>query len=275
MVLVIIAVITAGILFLAVKPISEGFSSQVTKDTCRASIVARGIELKGISVGQIFGSSLKCETEKKCISMGGTCPKNYEVITVSNENAIKKELANSMADCWSMVGEGEINFFGKNALETKNCIFCSVIHFDENVQKKYPQINGLTDYILNNQVPGMSKTYFDYMFTASAQKDVKPVTIDTSQDYSVNFAMVKGGYLWGILGKTAIVGGVLYVIGTGGFGAIPVLVGITKYGAVAGAAYIGMGMAKQTSVADVMLAINPYTPESIKEQECNNIESIP
>jgi len=269
MVITIIGLIAVGTALANITGIIPG---SITKETCHASVVARGLDLQGYQVGTL--AELKCKTEYKCLTMGGDCPKGYEKISVYDEEDINKELANAMYDCWWMLGEGKIPFFGTNALEKKDCVFCSIIHFDERIRSTYPALNGTLDYMMKNNVPGKSQTYFDYIFTSENQKNVPTLTIDTKQDYVLNFMMTTTGWIeknWGkIATSVALVGVTIY---TGGVGTIALtLVGTEVVG---GAVWTGLGIAKKGPAGEVVFTLVPFKSESIKSFGCQNIESIP
>ena len=89
------------------------FQETTNKEICRNSVV-----LKGKSVLPADMTPLKCNTNYVCITKDGSCEGltyySYK-IDVENKDEMYSALAEEMADCWWMFGEGEINYVGKRS----------------------------------------------------------------------------------------------------------------------------------------------------------------
>jgi len=278
-----ILIVLGGILIGAIMLKVLGvFPTTFTQEACHTSVMTRGQDIMNLPIGKAL-TDLKCKTQKKCITMGGDCPTGFDKVSVSNDEDIRKEIAGTMYDCWYMLGEGQYNFFSTKALEQKNCVFCSILHFDSEIQKKYPQLGGLETYMMTHQIPGKNQDYLSYIFGSSAQKEVKPIIVDTTQEYVVNFMMTNQGWLTGTVVKAVAAGGTvalgLYAagaVGTGGIGllAAPIILAATKYAVTGELVWIGFGMVKQTPVGAVVFTLTSFNADSIKEFGCEKIESI-
>lgn len=199
-----ITIISLIVIGVALAKITGVIPESINKETCHSSVLARGIDIKGLEIGK-FVSSLKCKTEYKCLTMGGDCPKGYEKINVLNEEEIKNELAGSMYGCWWMLGEGKVQFWDESNMKsfgfgmaTSTCSICSIIKFDNKIKSKNYSLD-MVSYMANNKIPGKNITYLEYF---SNQRGVKleaganVPTLDTNEDYAILFSGIRGDDLW-------------------------------------------------------------------------------
>jgi len=196
LILTITILLSFGILLYAFNQITEPIPSEITKNICKASIESKAL----------LGTELKCKTEYKCLTMGGKCLKGYEEVKVKNEEEMKKEIAETMKDCWWLLGEGKLDFFDESSwkkyagigVSESSCIVCTVIRFDEKSKgKELDFISYLTDD--NNKIPNQNISYIQY-FTGSSETILEPQLkaeekISTNQDYAVIFMGIKGDEL--------------------------------------------------------------------------------
>jgi hypothetical protein len=161
-------------------------------EICRNSVV-----LKGKSIG--VSGPLDCKTNYLCISGGEDCSGiiSSEKISVDadNKTQIMKVIAEEMASCWYMFGEGKINY-GEGFLTTKvHYALCSVIAFDESISEKIPSIlySEFYDYLQKTNKT-TSQKYLQYLYSTNNVNEIKDgeyfkfditESIDTSQSYSV------------------------------------------------------------------------------------------
>ncbi len=235
----IIVLVSLLILAFAIGKITGIIPETVTKETCHASVLARGFEAKGIPVGKLV-STIKCKTEYKCITMGGVCPKGYEQVSVSNEENIKAELAADMYDCWWQLGEGKVKFWSDSTLKEfgfgkalSTCSICSVVAFDDKILAKNYKLD-MASYMASTKVPSKSITYLQY-FTNGIENKL-PVAMDiptlsTDKSYAILFTGMGGQELLGPIKND------VYMIA--GAGAASLYFG--GIGATAKAAQIGLG----------------------------------
>jgi hypothetical protein len=281
-------IIGFGILLIAARNLTSEFPSSITKETCHSSVLARGYEASGVALGKLFTNSIKCKTEYKCLSMGGECPTGYQTITVFNEEDIKREVANSMYDCWWELGEGKVNFLGRPLITNeKSCAMCSVIHFDEKIRQQFPKISSFSDYLYQNNVPGTSQTFLQY-FSGSRAPPTEKIDFSTNQDYSVVYSLIEKNLLWTTVGTSAgctasFLGGAKLAAASLAIPVAGVYVAPVAFGTV----FLG-GCAASFFTADKFnnwmksdekyissMQLVPYTPESVKQLGCQSIESIP
>ena len=122
------------------------------KEICHNSVVLK-------SAGKGLVGQLDCKTNYLCISGGNDCegisPTETVKINLNKEDdVIKKEImkviADEMADCWWMFGEGKVDYIGlgiDDALFGEvNCALCSIISFDEKVQKVMSEEVKVSDF---------------------------------------------------------------------------------------------------------------------------------
>lgn len=149
-------------------------------EVCHQTVMLRAITPKQI---ENF-VPLKCKTKKICLSygfFGGSCEdvygknKEVRVIKVKNIEDIEKIIADNMAECWSMMGEGKISLFNQYFATTygggkvyASCVICARIAFDRSLLdsdlwKKESKKFDILDYMANNKLPNQDKTYLEYL----------------------------------------------------------------------------------------------------------------
>lgn len=157
--------------------------SVVDKEACRTSIRLRSIAVLGEPLKA--AAPLQCKTEPIKIDN-----KNYKT-----EEQINKRIADAMAECWSMVGEGKLNFMPRDWAGQKYCLICSTINFDDKISKDFPVVTGILRYMSDTKFQG-EKTYYNYIFgddaTFSGKSDL---SIDTFNEYAIVFTLYEGGWL--------------------------------------------------------------------------------
>ena len=201
---------------------------ETQKEICHNSVVLKGKgTLAKLAAG---GGSLDCRTNYVCISGGGKCeginPTETKKINLidsekpedikKNKEAIMEVIADEMADCWWMFGEGKIDYGGSwdSKLETivpwskYNCAVCSDLKFDKIIQDKIQEINYNEFYIfLNSNKKDDSQTYLKYLYDSNSfdvvksklevkDKDFKfSKSFLTKERFVIITGMKKGGYI--------------------------------------------------------------------------------
>jgi hypothetical protein len=192
----IILLLTGAILFFFLGGLP--WKQTVDREACYQSVVQRSYSIAGIQPGQVL--PLRCKTEEIIISS-------------TDEEQIKRDIANAMYDCWWMLGQGKLDFFQEDYLQSisipeiagggveSSCIICSIIKFDESTKEAVKEVD-LLDYIKSTKVPTKDYTYFDF-FTDQAEVDLatglEAPTIKTDQDYSIIFMGIRGRDFWEVL----------------------------------------------------------------------------
>jgi hypothetical protein len=271
----ILVIIAAAILFMIYNKVPKNYD----KDACHNSVLLRnnaflrGDIIPGVNTEII---PLQCKTEEVKIND-------------ADQETIKRTIADSMYDCWWMLGEGKINFFARKLTRSSYCVICSTIDFSDNVKERYPKIENFDSYLINNKIPLHNETYMQY-FTGKeihagdqnlAQQG--SVNIDTSKSYAVIYSLVKrdkllevvggiAGELGVGLGVSAAAGAIGITIGTGG------IVLVAAIGLVAGAVVVDKLRDLITNNPDeywVQFNLLPFDAKYINDFGCDDMESIP
>ncbi len=178
--LIILIVSFAIILFLLFR---LNFGGESEKDVCHNSVV-----LRGNSVASDEAFPLKCSRSYVCITKDKGCEEllNPEIMKVKTQEEIYQVLADEMANCWWMFGEGEIDYIGDKALERNYCSVCSQILFDESLNE-IEGVNGkinkdaLYDYMSKTEIEE-GQTYLDYLFGTSDVDSLKQEVLQSSEN---------------------------------------------------------------------------------------------
>jgi hypothetical protein len=168
-------------------------------EICHNSVV-----LKSKGKGLVGG--LDCKTSYVCISGGGDCEgiNPTETIDVSfsgEDEIIKKEImkamADEMADCWWMFGEGELAYLGTD-FQGDHCAICSIVKFDGAIQEKFSEItySEFYNYLLVTEKSN-TKSYLKYLYGVfsldSVQEFNRKVDIDSEKIITTEkFVIVTG-----------------------------------------------------------------------------------
>lgn len=134
-------------------------------ELCRNSVITRGS-----SVIPTDAVPLNCKRDYVCITEDGSCEDlvNPTLKKVKTKNEVYDVLANEMADCWWMFGEGKTNYIGNDFVSDLYCSICSQIAFDDSVKDidgfEFGKINEkeLYIYLESNEVSG-GVSYLDYL----------------------------------------------------------------------------------------------------------------
>jgi len=144
------------------------------KEVCHNSVVLK-------SAGKGLVGQLDCKTNYLCISGGNDCeginPTTTVKINPENKEEIMKAIADEMADCWWMFGEGELAYIGVfegGLVQRKtSCAICSIVKFDEKIQEANP--DGITyEEFLNNLtiLKDDSESYLHYFYDVYTIEDL-------------------------------------------------------------------------------------------------------
>ncbi len=163
------------------------FNKEASDEACRVSVLTRATA-PDISQGYL---PLKCTTKKVCLSDGsGECDKymageETTEIKIDKEPAkaadkVEETIADEMLRCWSLMGEGKLNFFTKGvesyfSFRQKDiaCVVCARVAVEHekvndvwNVDKEGKIGSGGVDvstYIANTPVSNGDKTYLEIL----------------------------------------------------------------------------------------------------------------
>lgn len=146
------------------------FGSESQKEVCHNSVIMRAK-----TPGEMV--PLNCQREYVCISMKNSCDKmtNAKVYKVKTEDEVYDVLANELADCWWMFGEGKVDYVGKDTLPGLYCSLCSQIAFDNSTKEifggeTFEKIR-LHDYMANVERTN-GESYSEYLYGTNDLEDV-------------------------------------------------------------------------------------------------------
>lgn len=215
------------------------------KDICRNSVMMRGTS--SISSDAL---PLKCSRSYICITKNGDCigmvkPDKRKVKT---EEEIYETLAKEMADCWWMLGEGKVDYVGKDKFTKDNyCSICSQILFDKSLDD-IDGINGkiskdkLYDYMAKTKMQSQNITYAQYLLGTNDLEKIKSEVAKNQSVSQVSFGEIYLGrnyYL--ITGITSEVGNGWRFL-AGGTIVVGFFAGYSWAGLIAGAIVGGAGI---------------------------------
>jgi len=134
-------------------------------EICHNSVVLQAKSAKLIS-------GLQCKTDYVCISGGGTCENLNPTITLKvdskNKAETMKALADQMANCWWVFGEGKMDYlglkFGEKITGGSGCAVCSVVGIDSKISSI--SYKDFIDYLASTNKDS-SQTYLHYLYGVS------------------------------------------------------------------------------------------------------------
>ncbi len=182
-------------------------STTVDKETCHTSVILKKTMIEKPAVGgKIIDVPLQCKTEKICITTGfldNGCSffegsKNVNKISVSNKEELMKALADSMADCWGMMGESKGPMVFKREFDMKlydeRGVICSIIDFSDNIKKNKEKFaintQDFSEYLNTHAVPEKEVSYWQFLTGSQTPNLVSPnsiTNVNLDIPYSITF----------------------------------------------------------------------------------------
>jgi hypothetical protein len=172
-----------------------------SKQECTASVLARSTFQLVPGNSLTKAPPIKCRPEKICLTMEpkSECEKDFAgenpmviVLPKNEEEAIKKieeVSANSMYDCWVMMGKGKLDLnngllekFGLDVAKSL-CVICSRISIDKNVNSQWLDRVDVSEYMQTHQVPGIKETYVQAMSDKSVNSFVKADSSEAKEKF--------------------------------------------------------------------------------------------
>ena len=113
------------------------------------------------------------------------------------DDTVNRLIAGEMVRCWRMVGQGELNPFGRQIkieidkefwkINRRFCIICSVIDFNKKFRQEYPETSGLYKYLEENSetIDDVETTYAGFLQKGWNDPEQVDDTVDTSEPYAV------------------------------------------------------------------------------------------
>ena len=244
-ILIILLVSFIVILFLLFRLNIGGESDS---EICHNSVVMRGS-----SVIPADATPLKCSRTYVCLSKDGSCEgmTSPEIIKVKTKEEIFSVLAEEMANCWWMFGEGKVDYIGKDFFFKDNyCSICYQVAFDDSTKS----IEGIGENISKDEfynylsltpVPDKEVNYSEYFFGTNDLVSLKS-EITKNQSVQATFGIINlDKQQFVLMGITSEVTGrgwkIVAAVGVSiiGFWVPPVWA--TWAGIIGGAVIIGVG----------------------------------
>lgn len=286
--LIILLVSFAIILFLLFRLDIFG---QSNSEICHNSVVMRSASPSEEAI------PLKCSRTYICLSKDGSCERmtDPKIKKVKTKLEIYNALAEEMANCWWMFGEGKVDYVGKDFFTKDNyCSICSQIGFDDSIK----EIQGIGEeiskddlyrYLSNTTMPDKGVTYSQYFFGTSDIEQLKRAALQGQNGTSV----VAGTFGTIDLDKQhfVLVGITSEVTGRGwkiAVGSVVAVVGFfipgpgwTWTGAILGALVVGVGEVTQGIEPEISAIIvdgngvkNSFMAPTIQEANSNSLKKL-
>ena len=158
-----------GLLVLAISLyfiFNEYFNQdELNNEVCRQSVVLRAAAIND-------NNGLKSDTQNNLAEeFSFTCKTEVITIDYKDKNKALKQIADSMASCFYLYGEGEYPLYARNWYYRETaCFVCSRIHFSEKVIDYYGNLN-IGEYLLKANMKN-GQTYFNYLFMTHHEKNL-------------------------------------------------------------------------------------------------------
>lgn len=175
------------------------------KEICHNSVVMKSQSVLG-------SGNLDCKTSYVCISGGDKCDNFNPSITrdidmnqddLKIKNDIMKAIADEMADCWWMFGEGKVDYVGGKLLGDRACALCSIIVFDKRIQNYDGLKEGfsLDDFykkylVSHDKDNGHSYLYYLYGTNSAEEINFPGEMIKPENQYSILTGIRKENVIW-------------------------------------------------------------------------------
>ena len=197
--------------------LSSGIGQFQDKEICHNSVLLRDNALIPDEA-----APLNCQRQYVCLTADKTCEKMSDPILhkVKTKNETFEVLAEELADCWWMFGEGKVNYAGKEIKPKLHCALCSEIYFDDSMKKIFPDgkfsEEEFYDFMAIEEY-SEDESYSMYLYGSNEVKNL-------ANNFNLEFRDVEvGKYYYILTGMTsvfggkevdAIAGGIGFIVGT-------------------------------------------------------------
>lgn len=252
---IIIALVIFVVLFVFILSTTSKSDYEIRKERCKSSVKTQAF----------------VETKFPDVSKKLDCPTEYITIKGSNQDVMKRQLADQMYDCWDKMGQNKIQLWGDTEGE-KFCIICSVVDFKD----KKNTMEDFTNYLATHKPAYNSKTYFE-LFNGQPPKiilDAAPIGVEddleTSRSYAVIYTFLTGDQINKMegaqIGAASGVAVGLVVIGVSTLGVGLIVGGV----AVAAGLIVGYFLGDNPPWT-TFIGVVPYQPEVLDAFNCVEI----
>lgn len=263
-----ILILSVAVLMLVINIMSDYFISVKQKaelQTCKNSVIAH--------------ASLKFDDFDASNNID--CPIIDVEVKAKTKDAVMYNMAERMAQCWDIYGEGKLQLFEMEPdKETNYCAVCHYMTFDDDVEI---EMKDFLQYLETKKYK--DKTYMEYLAPYSTKTDLNELEyvpiIDTSNDYGIFMVYTKDEYdspysvakIGGVIGGAVTT--VLAIVGSTALAIIPEPT-ITKVGAAALAGVAIGGVSGYMSGDDeknwkAYVTIQPYNNQFIGNLSCDQL----
>jgi len=247
----------------------------IWKDTYDAQTCRKSVEIHAAShvKGAVFENTLKC-------------PPRYDPIKAGDPDIIKREIADSMAECMWKFGANKLELFGGDLIgENRYCALCHYVKFEGDARGQ--QIDDFGQFLVEEKSKNQkydAPNYVDYIVGRPTDpEEIKAINIsnsipiDTNHDYGIMFVYLKDSHLhklWaGTIGAGIGVAGGLMVLPTG-ITQVVGLSGIALISISSGIIYGSVGYAAGSDVTadwqEVILLV-PWDADAINGLNCTEM----
>lgn len=167
------------------------------KEACHQSVVMRAN-----SAVPTEAVPLKCSTKYLCISKDGTCEGLTKPVLekVKTKEEVYDVLADEMADCWWMFGEGKLNYVGKDMTHNLYCSLCTQFVLDDSLAEipafKQGKVNekDFYQYLENKQLESEDMSYLEYITGSKTVANLERSLASKGQSFG-NYDLRKQHYM--------------------------------------------------------------------------------
>lgn len=142
------------------------------EQVCYNSVVTRAgvLELSK----DLAAPSLNCRTSYYCITKDGSCEimsSSTRIVKVETADEVYKAIGDKMISCWSMFGEGKLDYMGGKTSQNLYCSNCYQIGFDNSLDMFSGEIEEreLYRYLSRTNISGTDATYLKYLIGVNAE----------------------------------------------------------------------------------------------------------
>lgn len=195
-----------------------GFFSKSEIEICHHSVVLRGNSI--LSKSDV---PLNCQRIYVCLTNDGTCEQmtNPTIVKVESKTEVYYALAEEMANCWWMFGEGQVDYIGGKALKVNYCSICTQLAFDDSIlddgNLKEDFEDGMLDkndfynYLASTPMEEEGETYAEYLLGTNDIGRIKSEVPDADSFGTMD--LTKQQFV--VMGIVSELGGFQKALGTG------------------------------------------------------------
>lgn len=256
------------------------------KEICHNSVVTRGS-----SILPTDSVPLKCQRSYLCLTNDGSC----EVLTkpviekAKTKDGIYGVLAEELATCWWMFGEGKINYVGSDLKENLYCSICAQVAFDDSVNEILTDgaldKEGLYIYMQDNKVIGKDETYLNYLYGTNdlnglkerfSSQGVEFGSLDLNKQYYVMMGITSeiSKLTWAAIGVGTVAAIVFTPVIGGAWGIGLGVAAIAGAGGGAGGYFVGIlveGLSGNEYLSPSIIEVNS---EEFRTLGCSSITTL-